>query len=217
MTLDLFEATEAMTGICEPIGKQAFVLHGMALPYVPDLLSALKALLQQAPFRHMTTPGGFVMSVALSNCGRYGWTTDLNGYRYTERDPLTGSAWPAMPQVLLRLARAAAEQAGFGAFAPDACLINRYTPGTRLSLHQDKNERDFNAPIVSVSLGIPATFLFGGHERSDKAVRIALRHGDVAVWGGADRLRYHGITPLKEASHPLLGSQRLNITLRKAG
>lgn len=217
MTFDLFTTMESATPTRESLGPQAFVLRGLALPYVPQLLPALAAILRAAPFRHMVTPGGFPMSVALSNCGALGWTTDSRGYRYTAQDPASGRDWPAMPEVFLQLAREAAAAAGFGRFTPDACLLNRYVPGARMSLHQDKNERDFEAPIVSVSLGIPATFLFGGHQRSDKAVRVPLRHGDVAVWGGSDRLRYHGILPLKEAQHPLFGAERINFTFRKAG
>lgn len=214
MTLDLFEST--LTGR-EDIAAQACVLRGFALPMIDGLLPALDGVLAEAPFRHMVTPGGYVMSVALSNCGRWGWTSDRRGYRYTETDPQTGRPWPAMPEPFAHLARVAAREAGFEEFEPDACLINRYTPGTRLSLHQDRNEKDFAAPIVSVSLGIPATFLFGGHRRSDKAQRIPLFHGDVAVWGGVDRLRYHGVLPLKEATHALLDQQRINFTFRKAG
>lgn len=157
------------------------------------------------------------MSVAMTNCGALGWTSDRRGYRYSPLDPDTGRNWPAMPDVFLEFARSAAEAAGFPNFTPDACLINRYEPGTRLSLHQDKDELDFSAPIVSVSLGIDAVFLFGGSERSDKARRVPLAHGDVAVWGGVDRLRYHGVLPLKEAHHPMLGACRINLTFRKAG
>jgi alkylated DNA repair protein (DNA oxidative demethylase) len=156
------------------------------------------------------------MSVGLTNCGSLGWTTDRQGYRYATEDPLTGLAWPNMPAVFMKLARCAAEQAGFSGFTPDVCLINRYVPGARLSLHQDKNEADLSEPIVSVSLGIRAVFQFGGHARSDKPMRVALHHGDVAVWGGADRMRYHGVLPLKDATHPLLGTQRINFTFRKA-
>jgi alkylated DNA repair protein (DNA oxidative demethylase) len=165
----------------------------------------------------MVTPGGFVMSVAITNCGALGWTTDARGYRYTTDDPQSGRPWPDMPDAFSRLARQAAETAGFDGFAPDACLINRYEPGARLSLHQDKDERDHSAPIVSVSLGMDATFLFGGHQRSDRPARFPLRHGDVVVWGAEDRLRYHGVLPLKDQPHPELGSQRINLTFRKAG
>ena len=209
-------AATAFTSAPDAIGARAFVLRGFALPFVDDLLPAVAAVASAAPFRHMATPGGFTMSVALTNCGAQGWTTDRRGYRYTGTDPATGRPWPEMPAVLARLARAAAQAAGFDGFDPDACLVNRYLPGSRLSLHQDRNERDFEAPIVSVSLGMTARFLFGGHRRTDKADRIPLRHGDVAVWGGVDRLRYHGVLPLEDDPHPLLGSQRINLTFRKA-
>lgn len=211
-----FDLFEPATGQREQIGPQACVLRGLALSRVPELLPALVAIEHCAPFRHLVTPGGFRMSVALTNCGAWGWTSDRRGYRYTRQDPDTGRDWPAMPEVFLRLAQDAAEQAGFGGFLPDACLINRYEPGARLSLHQDRNERDFSAPIVSVSLGAPATFLFGGHARADKTVRVRLEHGDVAVWGGEDRLRYHGVAALKEAHHPVFGDLRVNLTFRKA-
>ncbi|RYF53932.1 MAG: alpha-ketoglutarate-dependent dioxygenase AlkB, partial [Comamonadaceae bacterium] len=102
-------------------------------------------------------------------------------------------------------------------FVPDACLINRYAPGTRLSLHQDRDERDLQAPIVSVSLGLPATFLWGGHDRAEKAMHVPLAHGDVVVWGGADRLRLHGVAPVSQGVHPLTGPWRINLTFRKAG
>jgi len=169
-----------------------------------------------APFRHLFTPGGLRMSVAMSNCGALGWVSDRRGYRYDAIDPASGQPWPRMPEVFLKLAGSAAALAGFGGFTPDACLINRYEAGTRLSLHQDKDERDFTQPIVSVSLGIPATFLFGGPDRGGKCLRIPLSHGDVVVWGGPARLRYHGVAPLKQAAHPLLGTQRINLTFRRA-
>jgi alkylated DNA repair protein (DNA oxidative demethylase) len=216
MTFDLFES-EAHATTSEPLGPNSLVLRGAALPFVNELLPALDAIRSVAPFRHMTTPGGFEMSVELTNCGSLGWTTDRRGYRYTTQDPATGLVWPAMPPVFMNLAKHAATQAGFSDFTPDACLINRYVPGARLSLHQDKNEIDFNQPIVSVSLGIPAVFQFGGLVRSDRPVRIKLHHGDVVVWGGAERMRYHGVLPLKEAVHSLLGAQRINFTFRKAG
>jgi alkylated DNA repair protein (DNA oxidative demethylase) len=181
------------------------------------LLQDLAAVAAQAPFRHMVTPGGYRMSVAITNCGALGWVTDRTGYRYDPIDPERGRPWPRMPVSFLRLAADAAAQAGFDGFVPDACLINRYLPGARLSLHQDKNERDFGAPIVSVSLGIPAVFLFGGAKRSDRAARVLLEHGDVVVWGGPARMRYHGVLALKPARHPWMGEQRINLTFRKAG
>ncbi len=215
MTLDLFP--HQTFAAAEAIGTDAFVLRHFATPYVEELLSAINTLEQQAAFRNMVTPGGFIMSVAITNCGRLGWATDRQGYRYSPIDPDTGQPWPPMPAAFRQLAKEAAAESGFADFEPDACLVNRYLPGSRLSLHQDKDERDFNAPIVSVSLGMPAVFLFGGHKRTDKAARIPLMHGDVVVWGGVDRLRYHGVLPLKGNPHPLLGGQRINLTFRKAG
>ena len=219
MTLDLFsDAPDAdLPRGKEAIGPGAFVLRGFALPFVDELLPALNKVEQRAAFRHLVTPGGLTMSVAMTNCGRLGWISDRRGYRYGELDPETGRPWPPMPAVFERLAQAAAAEAGYEGFAPDACLVNRYEPGTRLSLHQDKDERDYSAPIVSVSLGMPATFLFGGLARGDKAVRIPLGHGDVVVWGGPGRLRYHGVLPLADRPHALLGSRRINLTFRKAG
>jgi len=216
VTLDLFSDAELPRGN-EAIGPGAFVLRGFALPFVNDLLPALHEVEQHAAFRHLVTPGGLTMSVAMTNCGRLGWISDRRGYRYAELDPETGRPWPPMPAVFERLAQASAAEAGFEGFEPDACLVNRYEPGTRLSLHQDKDERGYHAPIVSVSLGMPATFLFGGLARSDKAVRIPLVHGDVVVWGGPDRLRYHGVLPLEDRPHALLGRRRINLTFRKAG
>lgn len=214
ITHDLFGTQD---GERHSLGAQAAVLRGFALPFVDDLVPALRTVEAASSFRHMVTPGGFSMSVAMTNCGRLGWTTDRRGYRYTQTDPDSGAPWPAMPEPFQALAHAAAEAAGFAAFRPDACLVNRYQPGSRLTLHQDRNELDFSAPIVSVSLGLPAVFLFGGLERSDRASRTPLLHGDVAVWGGEDRLRYHGVMPLKDGVHPLMGAQRINFTFRKAG
>ncbi|CDM24768.1 DNA oxidative demethylase AlkB [Castellaniella defragrans] len=214
-TLDLFGDLDP--GRRTRLGPQAWVLRGYALPRVDALLAALADIEAEAPFRQMKTPGGFTMSAALSSCGALGWTSDRRGYRYSSLDPDSGRPWPPMPEVFVRLAREAAAAAGFEGFAPDACLINRYLPGARMSLHQDKNERDFDAPIVSVSLGMSAVFLFGGHARADKAARVPLHHGDVAVWGGADRLRYHGILPLGAQPHPLMGARRINLTFRQAG
>ena len=218
MTLDLFaDADLQQPERFEAIGAQSCVLRGFALPWVERLLPALAEVLVQAPFRQMVTPGGFTMSASLSSCGELGWTTDRNGYRYTRVDPQSGRPWPDMPEVFRQLAVEAAEAAGFAHFSPDACLINRYLPGAKMSLHQDRNERDFSAPVVSVSLGLPAIFLFGGHERSDKTQRIPLFHGDIVVWGGVDRLRFHGVLPIKDGHHPQLGAERINFTLRSAG
>lgn len=212
-TLELFEAGAPN----QRLGPAAMVLRGFALPCVHALLPAVDAIAAVSPFRHMVTPGGFTMSVALTNCGALGWTSDRHGYRYTAIDPDTGQPWPAMPPAFARLAGEAAKAAGFEDFEPDACLVNRYQPGSRLSLHQDKDEQDYTAPIVSVSLGMRATFLFGGQQRTDPTVKVPLHHGDVAVWGGADRLRYHGVMLLGDEPHALLGSRRVNFTFRKAG
>jgi alkylated DNA repair protein (DNA oxidative demethylase) len=175
----------------------------------------LREVVAAAPFRRMFTPGGHQMSVAMTNCGSAGWVTDQSGYRYDPDDPETGKPWPAMPPLLRDLAGRAAERAGFVQFAPDVCLINRYLPGAKMSLHQDKDELDFGAPIVSVSLGLPAIFMFGGLKRSDKPRRFRLEHGDIAVWGGPSRLFFHGVAPLAEGNHALMGPQRLNLTFRK--
>ncbi|WP_223460908.1 MULTISPECIES: DNA oxidative demethylase AlkB [unclassified Pseudomonas] len=218
LTFDLFADIEPeQQPRREQIGEQSYVLRGFALPWLERLLPALEAVLVAAPFRQMVTPGGFTMSVALSSCGQFGWTTDRSGYQYTRDDPQTGRPWPMMPEVFFQLAQAAAQAAGFADFAPDSCLINRYIPGAKMSLHQDKDEHSYAAPIVSVSLGLPAMFLFGSFARSDKSQRVPLFHGDIVVWGGVDRLRYHGVLPIKDGHHPKLGEQRINFTFRTAG
>lgn len=197
------------------LGPQACVLHGFALPLVHALLAGVNAVSAAAPFRHLVTPGGHVMQVAMTNCGRFGWCSDRRGYRYDPLDPQTGQPWPAFPSAFLGLAADAAAAAGFAGYRPDACLINRYAPGTRLSLHQDRDEDDRVAPIVSVSLGLPASFQFGGFARGDKTVRVPLAHGDVVVWGGVDRMRFHGVLPVPPGRHPDTGEYRLNLTFRK--
>lgn len=218
MSLDLFTGQDLQQPArVERISDQAFALRGFALPKAKELLAALDSVLLQAPLRQMQTPGGYTMSARLSSCGALGWTTDRDGYHYSPLDPLSARPWPAMPGVFLALAAAAASSAGFSGFVPDSCLINAYAPGAKMSLHQDKNERCHTAPIVSISLGLPAIFQFGGFERSDPTQRIALFHGDIMVWGGVDRLRYHGVMPIKPGHHSLLGEQRINITLRQAG
>lgn len=217
-TFDLFADNEPVQQPrTEQIGEQSWVLRGFALPRVEQLLTELEAILAVAPLRHMVTPGGFSMSVGTSSCGQLGWITDRSGYRYSSVDPLSGLPWPSMPAVFADLAHEAAERAGFKDFHADSCLINQYVPGAKMSLHQDKDEKGYAAPIVSLSLGLPAMFLFGGFERSDKSQRIPLLHGDMVVWGGVDRLRYHGVLPIKPGHHPLLGERRINITFRVAG
>jgi alkylated DNA repair protein (DNA oxidative demethylase) len=212
MTPDLFEDDAREV----PLAPGATVLGGFARPFEEALVPALQGVVRLAPFRHMLTPGGHRMSVGMTSCGTAGWVTDRTGYRYASHDPESGQPWPPMPDAFTDLAVRAAARAGFEGFAPDACLINRYDPGTRLSLHQDKNERDFTAPIVSVSLGLPAVFLFGGPRRTDRPLRVRLTHGDVVVWGGPARLHYHGVLPLQQGYHPLLGGVRVNLTFRRA-
>jgi len=215
LTADLFDSVADAQPSREQIADGAVLLRGFVRPIESELIEAVRAIVARSPFRRMTTPGGHLMSVAMTNCGERGWITDHAGYRYDPIDPRTGAPWPAMPRVLRDLARRAAEQGGFKDFAPDACLVNRYEPGTRLSLHQDKDELDYSAPIVSVSLGLPATFLFGGLARNDKPRRFRLVHGDVVVWGGPSRLAYHGVAPLAEGEHVLLGRMRINLTFRR--
>lgn len=194
----------------------AVLLPAHALPIADALAQQVQGLLHQAPLRHMVTPGGLRMSVAMSNCGTAGWISDRRGYRYERCDPDSGRPWPAMPDSLRELARSAAARAGFAGFDPDACLINCYVPGTRLSLHQDRNERDLTAPVVSVSLGLPAVFLYGGLQRRDRVRHLPLFHGDVLVWGGPQRLVFHGVAPLADGEHPATGRCRLNLTFRRA-
>jgi alkylated DNA repair protein (DNA oxidative demethylase) len=213
----LFAAHGADAAARVELAPGAMLLRGFALAHETALAQAVAAVAEAAPFRQMRTPGGFTMSVAMTNCGRYGWVSSEQGYRYAERDPITDAAWPVMPAVVRDLAQTAAAAAGFAGFAPDACLVNRYEPGARLTLHQDKDEQSFAAPIVSVSLGVPATFLFGGLRRAERPARIVLEHGDVVVWGGPSRLRYHGVAPLKRAWHAFAGPTRCNLTVRRAG
>lgn len=199
----------------EFLAESAILLRGFASAEAPALVAAIREIEARAPFRHLVTPGGYRMSVAMTNCGNTGWVSDESGYRYNSRDPGSGSSWPAMPSLFQQLAAAAAGEDGFPEYHPDACLINRYEPGSKLSLHRDKDEDDPIAPIVSVSLGLPAVFLWSGLRRADRPRRIRLENGDVVVWGGASRFVYHGVAPLPEGDHPLTGSCRLNLTFRK--
>jgi DNA oxidative demethylase len=198
------------------LGPAAAVLTAFAQSRAAELLAGIHDICGRSPLRHMLTPGGWKMSVAMTNCGEAGWVADRTGYRYDRIDPQTARAWPPMPASFRALATAAAAEAGFVGFIPDACLINQYRPGARLSLHQDRNEVDLTAPIVSVSLGLPAVFLWGGHKRADRSVRVPLMHGDVVVWGGVDRLRFHGVHSLGDGTHPQTGAVRYNLTFRKA-
>ena len=216
---DLFTATTALDRIeCIQLAEQAFILKGLACDQADTIIQQIYRISQQAAFRHMRTPSGHSMSVAMTNCGDYGWVTDQQGYRYTESDPLTGNHWPAMPTSFQQLATLAAKMTGFQHFSPEACLINRYDSDSRMGLHQDKDEQNLTAPIVSVSLGISAQFLFGGMNRKSQTLTMQLQHGDVVVWGGVDRLRYHGIRKLEKTIQPGLpvtGRYRYNLTFRQ--
>jgi DNA oxidative demethylase len=216
LTSDLFDSVPDTRPARENMADGAVLLRGHARPLENELIAALRDIVAQAPFRRMITPGGHQMSVAMTNCGDVGWVTDRSGYRYDRIDPETGRQWPAMPPPFVRLAGEAAAASGFANFAADACLINRYAPGARMSLHQDRDEQDFSQPIVSVSLGLPAVFLFGGARRNDRPRRFRLESGDVVVWGGPSRLAYHGIEPLADGDDPLTGRCRINLTFRKA-
>ena len=216
LEVDLFDSASEQRPSRQLLAEGAVLLRGLAARRQSELVAALHDVVAEAPFRHMLTPGGHQMSVAMTNCGSLGWITDRTGYRYGQSDPETAKPWPAMPQPFRELAGRAAAEAGFGGFSPDACLINCYRPGARMSLHQDKDEHDFDAPIVSVSLGLPAIFLFGGLKRSEKPRRFRLEHGDVVVWGGPARLAFHGVAPLADGEHALMGRQRINLTFRRA-
>jgi len=211
--LDLFAEDEPWS---EPLAEGAVILRRRALKQAGKLLEQVAEIADLNPFYHRVTPGGHRMSVAMTNCGDFGWSTDVRGYRYSEQDGESGHRWPPMPAMFRQLAVDCAAEAGFPDFNPDACLLNRYEPGAKLTLHQDKDERDLRQPIVSVSLGLPAVFQFGGFERSDLTTRVLLEHGDVVVWGGPSRLRYHGILPLKPGIHPQAGAFRFNLTFRRA-
>jgi alkylated DNA repair protein (DNA oxidative demethylase) len=216
MTLDLFADHSAAALADEALAPGAAVFRGLASAHADALLAGVEQVIARAPFRFLITPGGYTMSVAMTNCGEAGWVSDRTGYRYDRIDPLSGERWPEMPRAFVELAQEAAARLGFSPYVPDVCLINRYEPGARLSLHQDRDEKGYIDPIVSVSLGLPAVFLFGGDRRADRPRRIPLVHGDVVVWGGPSRLRFHGVMPLKEGEHPAMGRKRINLTFRKA-
>jgi alkylated DNA repair protein (DNA oxidative demethylase) len=216
MTGDLFGDMQPLQPATQTMAEGAILLRRRALPQETDLLASIAEIAKAAPFRNMVTPGGFTMSVAMTNCGAAGWVTDRTGYRYDRHDPVSGKPWPAMPQSFRMLASQAADEAGYPGFVPDACLINRYEPGARMSLHQDKDEKDFRNPIVSVSLGLSATFQFGGLKRTDPVSKYTVNHGDIVVWGGPSRLFYHGILVLRDGTHAHAGRMRYNLTFRRA-
>jgi alkylated DNA repair protein (DNA oxidative demethylase) len=207
--MDLFPEPPEQT-----LAAGAALFRGFAGYCEADLMAAVNVIAAAAPFRHLVTPGGHVMSVAMTNCGAVGWMSDRRGSRYEPRDPVTKAPWPPMPAVFANLARRAA--AGHENFVPDVCLINRYLPGAKMSLHIDHDEKDLGAPIVSVSLGLPAVFLWGGKARAEKPRRVPVHSGDVVVWGGESRHNYHGVLALKAGLHPLTGGCRINLTFRKA-
>lgn len=213
MQENLFDA--GSLGLQEAIAPGAWLLREFAASRAAEIMAAIQAISADNPFRQLQTPGGHRMSVGLCNAGRFGWHSDEAGYRYLTQNPATGRAWPAIPETLIKLAQSAAEAAGYPDFSPQACLINRYAPGAKMALHQDKDERNFAAPIVSISLGLPATFLWGGLQRKDRAQKLPLLHGDVLVWGGPSRLRFHGVAPIIAGQHPLTGALRFNLTLRR--
>ena len=216
MNLELFADNAMPMRGEEALAPGAAVLRAFAAARSDELVEGIRLVTERAPFRHLVTPGGFTMSVAMTNCGEAGWVSDRRGYRYDRIDPQSGKPWPPMPHAFVELAQAAAARLSFVPYVPDVCLINRYEPGARLTLHQDRDEKGYVDPIVSVSLGLPAVFQWGGDQRSDRPQRIPLVHGDVVVWGGPSRLRFHGVLPLKDGEHPMLGRQRLNLTFRKA-
>jgi DNA oxidative demethylase len=212
--IPLFDS-DSLSRSDERLEEGAVLLRGFATAEVPVLVQEVARIAQAAAFRHLVTPGGYPMSVAMTNCGRLGWVSDRTGYRYDPVDPDTGAPWPTMPEAFLDIAVRAAAEAGFANYDPDACLINRYIAGAKLSLHQDRDEKDAWAPIVSVSLGLPAVFLWGGKRRSDMVRRLPLESGDIAVWGGPARFVYHGVAPLKDGQHAMTGANRINLTFRK--
>ncbi|MFC4258228.1 DNA oxidative demethylase AlkB [Marinobacter lacisalsi] len=215
---DLFTDQDILNepGGPERLGPCAFLFREYALPLAQDLLDGIEGVSAVSPFRQMQTPGGRRMSAAMTGCGDVSWITDRGGYRYSAVDPETGRPWPAMPPSFSGLARDVASRAGFEGFDPDVCLINRYRPGARMGLHQDKDEQDLHWPVVSVSLGLPAVFLWGGLKRGGSPARLRLEHGDVLVWGGEDRLRYHGIAPVPDGRCGATGHVRFNLTFRRA-
>lgn len=212
---DLFDQMADTNRNKQELAPGALCLPAFVLDRAEEVIAELEPILAQAPLRHLITPGGHKMSVAMSNCGDLGWVSDRKGYRYQELDPLSGQAWPAMPKLFLDLAQQIAQEAGYKGFQPQACLINQYLPGSKMSLHQDKDENNKSAPIVSLSFGINAEFLFGGLSRGSSTKRLTLKHGDALVWGGPSRFCFHGVLPLKDSEHSLLGRQRINITFRQ--
>lgn len=212
---DLFQHSDLQETGRITLARDAYLYPRHAAELMDDFETTLANILAHAPFRQMMTPGGRTMSVSMTNCGPLGWISDARGYRYEACDPVSGKHWPALPPAWHAFAVAMAEKSGFSGFSPDACLINRYQPGTKLSLHQDKDEISKTQPIVSISLGLQARFQFGGLRRKDPVAVHDLHHTDVVVWGGISRFCYHGILPLKAGYHAELGATRINLTFRQ--
>jgi len=198
------------------IAPGAMLFRAAAESSAEVLLREIENVIAVSPLRRVTTPMGKSMSVEMTNCGRAGWVSDRSGYRYEALDPLSGKPWSPMPGMFSELATRTALLAGYQHFVPDVCLINRYSVGSKMGLHQDRDEQDFSQPIVSVSLGLPITFKFGGLRRTDTTRSVVLHHGDVVVFGGEARLAYHGVGTLRRGSHPLTGAYRFNLTFRAA-
>jgi DNA oxidative demethylase len=216
--VDLFDDLPLPTeDLQTALAPGALLMRGFGRGGDVDILQAVESVIAQAPLRHLQTPGGYTMSIQTTRCGSMGWVSEPGGYRYAASNPGTQQPWPAMPPCLLDFAVRAATEAGYPDFVPDSCMINQYLPGTKLGLHQDRDERDLRAPVVSLSLGLPAIFLFGGLQRAGKTQRYRLAHGDVVVWGGPSRLAFHGVLPVAEGDHALLGRRRVNVTFRKVG
>jgi len=201
--------------VAEPTHEEIFpgavLMRSLALPQDNEFFTAAEAIIAARPLHHTTTPSGLPMGVMVTDCG------DSRAFanRWDTANPERMRLWPPMPPLLRDFAIRCAVRSGFPQFRPDACHINRYQAGTKLGLHQDRHECDWTQPIVSLSFGLECIFLLGGLQRTDKPRRILLEHGDVIVWGGPSRMRFHGVQPLKPGHHPLTGPYRYNLTFRK--
>ncbi|MBM3816620.1 MAG: DNA oxidative demethylase AlkB [Actinobacteria bacterium] len=205
----LFSATDSVE-----VAPGVVLFRGAVESAAEALLSEIEQIVAVSPLRRVMTPMGKPMSVEMTNCGSVGWVSDRMGYRYESIDPVTNQPWPTMPALFADAATEFASLAGYRDFVPDVCLINRYSPGSKMGLHQDRDENDFSQPIVSVSLGLPITFKIGGQRRTDPTVSTKLQHGDVVVFGGPARLAFHGVGTLRRGTHPLTGANRYNLTIR---
>lgn len=198
------------------LAEGAMVLRRFATPVVVALMEGVEAVVAQSPLRRLIVPNGRPMRIEMTNCGLVGWVNIDGRYRYSRVDPLTGRSWPGMPATFRRIAGAAASAAGYPDFQPAVCIINRYAVGADLQMHQDRDDTQDRQPVVSVSLGLPAIFHFGGQGRGEKPLTIPLDDGDVVVWGGASRMHRHGVAPVAPGVHPRTGAYRYNLTFRTA-